>query len=84
MAKEPETVYNFIKSISDKALLKTKDEIDSLKTFFSLDILLSSDISYYVRKYKEEKYALDENEIKQYFEFENTLSWLHAFVKEFM
>ena len=84
MAKEPETVYNFIKSISDKSLLKTKDEIDSLKTFFSLDTLLSSDISYYVRKYKEEKYALDENEIKQYFEFENTLSWLHAFVKEFM
>jgi Zn-dependent oligopeptidase len=83
MAKEPETVYNFIKGISDKALIKTRKELDDLQSFFKLDVLNSEDIPYYSRKYKEEKYSLNENEVKQYFEYENTLSWLHAFVKDF-
>ncbi len=83
MAKEPETVYNFIKGISDKALIKTRKELDDLQSFFKLEVLNSEDIPYYSRKYKEEKYSLNENEVKQYFEYENTLSWLHAFVKDF-
>jgi Zn-dependent oligopeptidase len=83
MAQKPEVVYNFIKNISDKALVKSKEEIDYLKSFFNLENFDPEDISYYVRKYKEEKYALDENEIKQYFEYEHTLVWLHSFVKDF-
>ena len=83
MAQKPEVVYNFIKNISDKALVKSKEEIDYLKSFFNLENFDPEDISYYVRKYKEEKYSLDENEIKQYFEYEHTLVWLHSFVKEF-
>jgi peptidyl-dipeptidase Dcp len=83
MAQKPEVVYNFIKNISDKALVKSKEEIDYLKSFFNLENFDPEDISYYVRKYKEEKYSLDENEIKQYFEYEHTLVWLHSFVKDF-
>ncbi|MBQ7616514.1 hypothetical protein IJS64_00555 [bacterium] len=37
-----------------------------------------------MRKYKETHYLLDENKIKQYFEFEETLAWLHRFVKSFL
>jgi len=84
MAQKPEVVYNFIKNISDKALVKSKEEIDYLQKFFNLETLDPEDIFYYVRKYKEEKYSLDENEIKQYFEYEHTLTWLHSFVKEFL
>ena len=83
MAQKPEVVYNFIKNISDKALVKTKEEIDELKSFFNLGTLEPSDIAYYSRKFKKEKYDLREDEIKQYFEYENTLSWLHSFVKDF-
>ena len=84
MAQKPEVVYDFIKGILDKALVKTNEEINDLKLFFGLDTFDPSDVSYYSRKYKEQKYALDENVIKQYFEYENTLSWLHSFVKDFL
>jgi oligopeptidase A len=83
MAQKPGVVYDFIKGISDRALIKTNEEINDLKLFFGLDTFEPSDISYYSRKYKEKKYALHENVIKQYFEYENTLSWLHSFVKDF-
>jgi Zn-dependent oligopeptidase len=83
MAQKPEVVYDFIKGISDRALLKTNKEINDLKSFFVLDTFNPSDIAYYSRKFKKEKYDLREDEIKQYFEYENTLSWLHSFVKDF-
>jgi oligopeptidase A len=83
MAQKPEVVYTFIKDISDKALEKTKEEINELKSFFKLETLEPSDIAYYSRKFKKEKYDLREDVIKQYFEYENTLSWLHSFVKDF-
>jgi oligopeptidase A len=83
MAQKPEVVYNFIKDISDKALEKTQEETNELKSFFKLETLEPSDIAYYSRKFKKEKYDLREDVIKQYFEYENTLSWLHSFVKDF-
>jgi Zn-dependent oligopeptidase len=83
MAQKPEVVFDFIKNISDKALVKSKEEIENLKLFFGLEVLNASDIPYYVRKYKREKFDLREDEIKQYFEYENTLTWLHSFVKDF-
>ena len=35
-------------------------------------------------KYKEEKYSLDEKELKKYFEYNNVLQYLHRFVETFL
>jgi Zn-dependent oligopeptidase len=45
--------------------------------------LQTYDIAYYSRKYKEEKYKLDEKELKKYFKYENVLDYLYSFVNEF-
>ena len=84
MAQDPWTVVSFISNISELALKKTSDEMEFLKKVFWIDEIKASDVAYYVRKYKETHYLLDENKIKQYFEFEETLAWLHRFVKSFL
>ena len=83
MAQSPEKTNQFISSISKEALKKTEEEVNTLKNAYWLDTLESSDVAYYVRKYKKEHYDLNENKIKEYFEFEHVLSWLHEFVKNF-
>jgi peptidyl-dipeptidase Dcp len=45
--------------------------------------LKSFDVAYYARILKEEKYDLDEKEVKKYFEFENVLNYLHRFIENF-
>jgi len=41
-----------------------------------------SDISFYTTKLKQEKYSLDDKELKKYFEFENVISYLHNLVNK--
>jgi len=41
-------------------------------------------LAYYARKYKEECYSFDEEELRQYFEFDYVLDWLFEFVKNFL
>jgi len=83
MAKEPEAAEEFIKKMSEKAKIKAQKEMEELKQAFNLEELNSSDVSYYVRKYKQEHYSIDEEKLREYFEFEYVLSWLHGFVKDF-
>jgi peptidyl-dipeptidase Dcp len=83
MAQQPETAGKFIKSISKKAKIKAKKELNLLKKTFNLKKIEPSDISYYTRKYKEEHYSIDEEKLREYFEFEHVLSRLHNFVKNF-
>ncbi len=59
-------------------------ERKDLKAYFKLDDLESYDAGYYSRKFKEEKYNLDEKELKKYFEYENVLNYLHNFVNKFL
>lgn len=84
MADSPKQVFELIEWISDKANKKANEEISELKKYFKLDKIESYDLAYYSRIYKEEKYDIDDKELKKYFEFENTLSYLFNFVKEFL
>ena len=83
MAESPEQIFELIEGISEKAYKKADIELNDLKKYFCLEKLDSEDLAYYSRIYKEEKYAIDDKEIKKYFELENTLSYLHAVSKEF-
>lgn len=84
MAQTPDQVFEFLEPIASKAKQKAKVELQILQDYFQLSDLPSWDSSYYTRKYKEEKYALNEEELKQYFEFESVLQWLHDFVFKFL
>ena len=83
MAQHPSNAFSFIEKISNKALKKTEEEIETLKKYFSLKELLPSDIDYYIRKFKEEVYHLDNEKLKEYFELDNILSRFHNFIHEF-
>lgn len=84
MAQDPDQVFDFIKPISAKAMQKAKSEVQTLQEYFQLSALPSYDLAYYTRKYKEEQYVLNDEELKQYFEFESVLKWLHSFVFKFL
>jgi Zn-dependent oligopeptidase len=56
--------------------------LEELKNHFNLKSLNPWDIAYYSRKFREEKYSLDDKELKKYFEFENTLKELFLVVKK--
>lgn len=83
MADSPDQVFELIEWISKKAKQKANYDILELKQFFNLDEIKSYDLAYYSRILKEEKYSLDEKEIKKYFEVENVLNYLFSFVENF-
>lgn len=83
MAQKADEVYAFLKLITEKAQKKAQAELETLKSFFHLEELQSWDLAYYSRKYKEEQFAFDEEELRAYFEFEAVLKWLHDFVFRF-
>lgn len=83
MAESPKQVIDLINDINKKSYKKAKEEIKYLKNYFKLRELNSYDLAYYSRKLKEEKYEIDEKELKKYFEFENVLKYLFDFVKWF-
>ncbi len=78
MAKNPENVYSLLEKVWEPALNKAKEERDEMQKIinaegnkFELD---SWDWWYYAEKLKKEKYDLDENEIRPYFEVNNVIS----------
>ena len=76
MAESPEQVIELFGEISEKARPKAQAELDEIRVYFDLQELHSWDLSYYARKLREEKYALDEKELKKYFQFEKVLEWM--------
>ena len=83
MANSPKEVFSLLKKVHKKARIKAKKEINNIKSRFNIKELKSYDFSYYSRLLKEEKYQINEKEIKRYFEFENTLNFLHRFIEKF-
>lgn len=83
MAGSPENAKNMIHQIFEKALPKAEKEIETLKTHYQLNKLEPRDLAYYTRKYKEEVFELQEEKLKEYFEFTHVLNWLHSFVGKF-
>ena len=82
MADSPEQVLELLEKVSTKARVKAKEEIVFLKDYFDLKEINEWDLAYYYRKLKEEKYKLDDKELKKYFEFENVLEWLFSTVEQ--
>ena len=83
MAGNPESAKNMIHQIFEKAFPKAQEEIETLKNHYQLDKLEPRDLAYYTRKYKEEVFELQEEKLKEYFEFTHILNWLHSFVGKF-
>jgi oligopeptidase A len=83
MAGSPENAENMVHQIFEKAFPKAQEEIETLKNHYHLDKLEPRDLAYYTRKYKEEVFELQEEKLKEYFEFDQVLSRLHSFVGKF-
>jgi len=89
MAKNPDNVIKFLKTIENKAKEKIKKEInilkDNLPTFVrSINNKFNPwDIAYIINEYKKNNLSLDENLISQYFPLENTLKQLFNIYQQF-
>ena len=75
MAKTPETVNAFLAEIFVPANEKAKEELAEMQAISNREgndfTLAAWDWDYYAEKLRQEKYALNENELKPYFKMEN-------------
>lgn len=80
MAAKPENVWNFENDLIKKLSPLVTDEINTLKAFkkevspTESDTLYGWDFYYYTKKLLNAKYKLDKDEVKEYFEMNNTLA----------
>lgn len=80
MAEKPETVWAFENDLIAKLKPLVTDEVKALKAFkketspTESDTLYSWDFSYYSKKMLNAKYQLDTDEVKEYFEMNNTIA----------
>lgn len=78
MAESPKQVIDLLLETVSKAKQKALSEVAILKEYFHLSDMNYWDTSYYLRKYKEEKYHFDEKELKPYFEIESTIAGMFS------
>lgn len=82
MAKSPETVFEFLHSLLEKAKPKAKLDVQEVaelaKKLDQLEVLEKWDFAYYSELLKKEKYAYDEEELRPYFSLENVISGVFA------
>ncbi len=78
MAKNPETVYSFLDEVMVPALTIAKQEATTLQALIDADggdfKLEPWDWWYYTEKLKKQKFDLDEEELRPYFELNNILN----------
>ena len=86
MAKEPANVYDLLMRIWDPALEKAKEEASMMQEMIDRDggnfELASWDWWYYAEKIRQEKYALDEGELRAYFSLEDVKAGLFDVVSK--
>ncbi len=77
MAKEPKAAMQLLTTLAGPAQRKAKEEVMLLQEQIKKDgqsfLLQPWDWNYYAEKLRKEKYDLDENEVKPYFEVNNVL-----------
>ena len=79
MAKSPAAVWKFENNLAEKLTPFVTAEMNTLKDLkkqmnpASVDTIFEWDISYYKKKLLDKKYHLSPDEVKQYFEMNNTL-----------
>ncbi|MDP4222243.1 MAG: M3 family metallopeptidase [Bacteroidota bacterium] len=75
MAKKPENVFSLLNSLWDKAIPVAKNEVKEMQKIIdgegSKFTLEPSDWWYYAEKLRKQKYNLDDNELRPYFNLEN-------------
>jgi peptidyl-dipeptidase Dcp len=75
MAKNPENVYDLLKKVWEPGLEKAKSEVAEMQAFIDREggnfKLASWDWWYYAEKVRKEKYDLDEEQLRSYFELNN-------------
>ncbi len=86
MAKTQDDVLNFLEQLASisksKAEEETKEILNLANKLDKLEKLESFDISYYSEKLKKEKYSIDEEYYKQYFEQNSVLEGLFDFLNK--
>ena len=82
MAKNSKTVNEFLAKIFEPAVAKAKEERAELQKLIDNENggfqLQAWDWDFYTEKLRQEKYALNENEIKPYFQMENVRAGVFA------
>lgn len=77
MAEKPETVKNFLNDLLDKSLTKAQEEVKEIEGFMKSKgadhELQRWDWAYYSEKLRKEKYELDDEIVKPYFQLENVI-----------
>lgn len=75
MAKTPENVYNLLQKVFDPAIARAKEEVADMQKMADSEggkfKIESWDWWYYAEKVRKEKYALDEEQLRPYFEVNN-------------
>lgn len=75
MAKTPEKVNGFLNELLEKSLPYARAEVDAIRAYAASKglqgELMPWDFSFYSEKYKQEKYALNDELLKPYFRLEN-------------
>ena len=78
MAKSPEEVISFLESLLEKARPKASQELEELTAFASkldgITKLEKWDFAYYSELLKKEKYAIDDELLRPYFQLEKVIS----------
>lgn len=78
MVKKAADVDKFLSTLMTPSLPKAKEEINTIYEYakangFEDTAIRSWDFSYWSEKYKQEKYALDDSELKPYFQLEKCI-----------
>ena len=77
MAKTPEAVYELLDQLWEPALLRANKELEDLQSLVNKEggnfKIASWDWWYYSEKLREEKYDLNDEELKEFFTLDNTI-----------
>ncbi len=82
MAKSTEKVNTFLNDLLEKSMPYAKKEVAQIQAYANkngfVGQLMPWDFSYYSEKYKSEKYALNDEQLKPYFKLENVQAAIFA------
>ncbi len=73
MAKDANTVFQFLEKLMVPSLTAAKRDLDEVKKFAGTDDIRPWDFAYYSEKLKEQKYSFNEEELRPYFKLENVV-----------
>lgn len=85
MANEENEVVSFLEELASKAKNRAFEEIDEVKAYAlkdGIEEIKSYDLAYYSEKLKKEKYDLDEEFYRPYFEEQSVLNGFFNFLNE--